>query len=76
MMGEYVVRGGETGSISDRVEVGDRRIGFDSSIRARKEQRDVLLDFLGEVRKEVDAVLATTDSPWKKDEYRCRAHAC
>lgn len=63
-MGEYVVRGGETGSISDRVEVGDRRVGFDSSIRARKEQRDVLLDFLGEVRKEVDGlVIATTDSP-------------
>lgn len=63
-MGEYVVRGGETGSISDRVEVGDRRVGFNSSIRARKEQRDVLLDFLGEVRKEVDGLeLATTDSP-------------
>lgn len=63
-MGEYVVRGGETGSISDRVEVGDRRVGFDSSIRARKEQRDVLFDFLGEVRKEVDGlVIATTDSP-------------
>lgn len=63
-MGEYVVRGGETGSISDRVEVGDRRVGFNSSIRARKEQRDVLLDFLGEVRKEFDGlVLATTDSP-------------
>lgn len=62
--------------MSDRVEVGDRRVGFDSSIRARKEQRDVLLDFLGEVRLKVDGILATTDSPWKKDEYRCRAHDC
>lgn len=75
-MGEYVVRGGETGSMSDRVEVGDRRVGFDSSIRARKEQRDGLLDFLGEVREDVDGEPATTDSPWKKDEYRCRAHDC
>lgn len=62
--------------MSDRVEVGDRRDGFDSSIRARKEQRDVLLDFPGGVREEVDGIPVTTDSPWKKEEYRCRAHDC
>lgn len=50
-MGEYVVRVGETGSISDLVEVGNRPVGFDSSIRERKERCDVLLDFLGEVRE-------------------------
>lgn len=75
-MGEYVVRIGETGSMSDRVEVGDRRVGFDSSIRARNERCDILLDFLGEVREYVDGVCVTTDSPWKKDEYRRRAHDC
>lgn len=75
-MGEYVVRGGETGSMSDRVEVGDRRVGFDSSIRARKERRNVWLDFLGDIREAVDGLPVMTDSPWKKDEYRRRAHDC
>lgn len=67
-----VLMGEEVGSISDRVDVGDLRPVAGCSFGIREDRCKVMLAF----RVCADLAfrtLVTTESPWKKDEYRRRA---
>lgn len=64
--------GEELGSISDRVDVGDLR-PLACSFRIRDDRCKVMPAF--RVCTEfVSRTPVTTESPWKNDEYRRRAH--
>ena len=66
-----VLIGEELGSISDRVEVGDLRPGACCSFWIREDRCGKMPGF--RVCAEfVFCTRVTTESPWKKDEYRRR----